>query len=63
MKLNIKSKEQRKELFMKIKEVVPSKLKKEGITFIDEDGHIKMVLISSFEHVSKIVDIVKEMNL
>ena len=63
MKLNINSIEQRKELFMKIKEVVPSKLKKEGITFIDEDGHIKMVLISSFEHVSKIVDIVKEMNL
>ena len=63
MKLNIKSKEQRKELFMKIKEVVPSKLKKEGITFIDEDGLFKLVLISSFEHVSKIVDIVKEMNL
>ena len=63
MKLNIKSKEQRKELFSKIKQVVPSELKKEGITFIDEDGHIKMVLISSFEHVSEIVRIVKEMNL
>lgn len=56
----IKEKEKRKELFKKLKEIPVDDDKKEKISFIDENGKIKMIIIASFSYISKIMELLKD---
>lgn len=55
----IEDKEKRKEMFSKIKEVNKSSDEKENISFVYDNNHVRIVIISSFEYVYKIMDIVR----
>lgn len=56
----IKDKEKMKEMYSKIKELEIDEDKKEQVSFIEEDGKIKMIIIASFNYVNKILEIVKD---
>ena len=56
----IEEKEKRKELFAKIKEIPVDEDKKERVSFIDENGKIKMVIIASFDYVNAIMELIKD---
>ena len=55
----IESKEKRKEMFAEIKKLQCDVNKKEQISFLDEGGKIRIVVIASFEYTFKVLDIVR----
>ena len=57
--IKIESKEVRKEMFAKIKEIEKDDNKKEQISFIDDNGKIKMVIIASFDYIYKVMEVVR----
>ena len=57
--IKIESKEVRKEMFAKIKEIEKDDNKKEQISFIDDNGKIKMVVIASFDYIYKVMEVVR----
>ncbi len=57
--IKIESKEARKEMFAKIKEIEKDDNKKEQISFIDDNGKIKMVIIASFDYIYKVMEVVR----
>lgn len=60
LNVTIDSKEKRKLMYSKIKELPVDDDKKEQVSFIEENGHIKMVIIASFDFVYKVLEVVKE---
>lgn len=57
--ITISNKNIRKEFFKEIKTIPCDVDKKEQIMFIDENGHIKIVVIASFDYIHKINEIVR----
>ena len=56
----VKDKETRKELFSKIKQIPTDEDKKEQISFIENDGRIKMIVIASYKYISVVMDLIKD---
>lgn len=55
----ILEKEERKKMYKEIKELVKDENKKEQIMFIDDNGHIKIVIIASFDYICKVNEIIR----
>ena len=55
----IEEKETRKEFFRKVKEIPVDDDKKERVSFIEENGKIKMIIIASFDYVNAIMELIK----
>ena len=55
----IESKEERMKMFAEIKQLNKSTDEKENITFIYEKKYIRMIIISSFDYVYKVMSIVR----
>lgn len=56
----VKNKEDRKKVWEKIKSIPKTADSKQRITFFEDDGHIKVMVIAEFEHVYKIMEALKE---
>lgn len=56
----VKNKEDRISMWKKLKEIQPNEDKKEQISFIEENGHIKMIIIASCDYVFKVIEVLKD---
>lgn len=56
----VKNKEDRKKVWDKIKSIPKTTDTKQRVTFFEDDGHIKVMVISDFKHVYEIMAALKE---
>ena len=56
----LKDKNKMKELYAKVESLPKDDDKKEGISFVEDDGKVKAIIIASLEHITSVVNIIKE---
>ena len=49
-----------KKLYAKVESLPKDDDKKEGISFIEDDGKVKAIIIASFDHIMSVMNIIKE---